>query len=204
MHRPRSHKLSINRLWKELSRILVLEDLRGIELEQRLVSKRIYEGRILNLRVDEVKLENGSLAKREVVEHPGAAAIVPILDRSEVLLVRQYRYPIGTELLEIPAGTLKANEDPKVCAVRELEEETGYLCREISKIAECFVAPGYSSEKIHIYLAKELTKTKTNMDEDESIAIERHGFTEALDKIRTGQIRDAKSIVGLHVAAALL
>ena len=204
MHRLRSHKLSINRLWKELSRILILEDLRGIELEQRLVSKRIYEGRILNLRVDEVKLENGSLAKREVVEHPGAAAIVPILDRSEVLLVRQYRYPIGAELLEIPAGTLKANEDPKVCAVRELEEETGYLCREISRIAECFVAPGYSSEKIHIYLAKELTKTKTNMDEDESIAIERHKFTEALDKIRTGEIRDAKSIVGLHVAAALL
>ena len=173
-------------------------------LEQRISTARIYEGRVLNLRVDEVRLENGVLGKREVVEHLGAAAIVPILDGDEVLLVRQYRYPIGTDLLEIPAGTLKKNEDPKECAARELEEETGYRCQEISKITECFVAPGYSTEKIHIYLAKRLTKTETNMDEDENIKLERHQFSEALKKIRTGEIRDAKSIVGLHAAAGLL
>lgn len=173
-------------------------------MEQRVSTKRIYEGRVLNLRVDEVRLENGNSGKREVVEHLGAAAIVPILDGGEVILVRQYRYPIGIDLLEIPAGTLKANEDPKECAVRELEEETGYRCGEISKVAECFVAPGYSTEKIHLYLAKQLTKTETNLDDDESIILERYPLSEVMEKIRTGEIRDAKSIVGLHAAARLL
>ena len=156
------------------------------------------------MRVDEVKLENGKLGTREVVEHLGAAAIVPILPGDEVILVRQYRYPIGSALLEIPAGTLKADEDPKECAVRELEEETGYRCEEISKMAECFVAPGYSTERIHIYLAKRLRKTETKMDEDESITVERYPFSKALEKVRTGEIRDAKSIVGLQAAADLL
>ena len=156
------------------------------------------------MRVDEVRFENGTVGIREVVEHLGAAAIVPILKGGEVILVRQYRYSIGSDLLEIPAGTLKANEAPEECAVRELEEETGYRCEEISKMTECYVAPGYSTEKIHIYLAKRLTKTETKMEEDESISLERYRFSEALEKIRTGEIRDAKSIVGLQAAARLL
>ena len=175
-----------------------------MKLEKRISSKRIYEGNVLNLRVDEVKIDNGTKARREVVEHRGAAAIVPILEGGDVILVRQYRYPIETHLLEIPAGTLKANEDPKDCAKRELEEETGYRCREIAEMLECFVAPGYSTERIHIYLAKGLTKTETKMDEDEVINVERLRFSEALDKIRTGEIRDAKSIVGLQAAERLL
>jgi ADP-ribose pyrophosphatase len=173
-------------------------------LEHRISTKRIYDGRVLNLRVDEVRFENGTVGIREVVEHLGAAAIVPILKGGEVILVRQYRYSIGSDLLEIPAGTLKANEAPEECAVRELEEETGYRCEEISKMTECYVAPGYSTEKIHIYLAKRLTKTETKMEEDESISLERYRFSEALEKIRTGEIRDAKSIVGLQAAARLL
>jgi len=175
-----------------------------VKLEQIIMSKRIYDGRNLNLRVDEVKLENGGAGLREVVEHRGAAAIVPILEDGNVILVRQYRYPIGSDLLEIPAGTLQANEDPKVCALRELEEETGYRSEEIARIAECFVAPGYSTERIQIYLAKQLRKTKTNMDEDENISLVVVKFSEALEKIRSGEIRDAKSIVGLHAAARLL
>lgn len=158
----------------------------------------------MNLRVDKVKLENGTAALREVVEHRGAAAIVPILEGANVILVRQYRYPIRSDLLEIPAGTLQANEDPKVCALRELEEETGYRSEEIAKIAECFVAPGYSTERIQIYLAKQLRKTQTSMDEDENISIVVVKFLEALEKIRTGEIRDAKSIVGLQAAARVL
>jgi ADP-ribose pyrophosphatase len=173
-------------------------------MEQRTSTKRIYEGKVLNLRVDDVRLENGKPGRREVVEHHGAAAIVPILEGGEVILVRQYRYPIGTDLLEIPAGTLNENEDPETCAVRELEEETGYRCSEIAKLAECFVAPGYSTEKIHIYLAKGLTKTQTSMDEDESIVLEHFPFQEALRKIRAGEIQDAKSIVGLQTAASRL
>jgi len=175
-----------------------------MKLENRISSKRIYEGNVLNLRVDEVRIENGSRARREVVEHRGAAAIVPILNGSDVILVRQYRYPIETDLLEIPAGTLKSNEDPKECALRELEEETGYRCGELTKMLECFLAPGYSTEKIHIYLARRLTQTQTNLDEDESISVERFRISEVLDKIRTGEIRDAKSIVGLQAARRLL
>lgn len=173
-------------------------------MEKRTATKRIYEGRIVSLRVDEVQMDDGTPASREVVEHHGAAAVVPILDEGEVILVRQYRYPVESDLLEIPAGTLHPNEDPKACAIRELEEETGYRGGEISKIAECFVAPGYSTEKIQIYLAKHLTKTQTKLDEDEDIAIIHMKFSEALEKIRMGEIRDAKSIVGLHAAAELL
>jgi ADP-ribose pyrophosphatase len=174
-----------------------------MKLEMRLSSKRIFEGKVLNLRVDEVQLDSGTIATREIVEHRGAAAIVPLLDGGDVILVRQYRYPVGSELLEIPAGTLQPNEDPRDCAIRELEEETGYRCDEITKIAECLVAPGYSTEKIHIYLARGLMKTQTHMDEDEDISSERCQLNEALEKIRTGEIRDAKSMVGLQVAAGL-
>jgi ADP-ribose diphosphatase len=173
-------------------------------LEKRIASKSIYEGKVLNLRVDEVKMENGHVATREVVEHLGAAAIVPILEGGDVILVRQYRYPAGSDLLEIPAGTLRADEDPEDCAMRELEEETGYRCRNIAKITEFLVAPGYSTEKIHVYLAKDLTKTHTKMDEDESINLERQPFADALKKIQTGEIRDAKSIIGLQAASRLL
>jgi len=173
-------------------------------LETRISSKRIYDGKVLNLRVDEVKVANGKIAIREIVEHRGATAIVPLLDGGDVILVRQYRYPIESDLLEIPAGTMDPDEDPEECAVRELEEETGYRCREITKMAECFMAPGYTTEKIHFYLAKGLTKTQTRMDEDEDIKVERLRFTDALEKIRTGEIRDAKSIVGLQAVASLV
>lgn len=175
-----------------------------MKLEQRISSKSVYNGRILNLRVDEVKIDNGRLASREVVEHRGAAAIVPILPGGDVILVRQYRYAVSAELLEIPAGTLERGEDPEVCARRELEEETGHTCRTLVKVLECFVAPGYSSEKIHIYLAKDLTKTQTRMEEDENLTLESFPFQAALEKIRTGEIRDAKTIAGLHGAAPLL
>jgi ADP-ribose pyrophosphatase len=121
-----------------------------------------------------------------------------------VILVRQYRYSIQSDLLEIPAGTLQADEEPSDCARRELEEETGYRCGEIVKLLECFVAPGYSTEKIHVFLARNLTKTQTRMDEDEIINVERVKFSEALRRIRAGEIQDAKSIVGLRAAESLI
>jgi ADP-ribose pyrophosphatase len=175
-----------------------------IQLETRVSSKRIYDGHILNLRVDEVKLDNGKTANREIVEHRGATAIVPMLGDGRVVLVRQYRYAAATELLEIPAGTLEPDEVPEDCARRELEEETGYKCKEMKKMMEIFLAPGYSTEKIHIYLAKGLTETKTRLEEDERIDVERVPIAAALEMAKSGKIQDAKTISGLHVASQSL
>ena len=151
-----------------------------------------------------MRLDNGMITTREIVEHRGASAIVALLDLDQVILVRQYRYAVSSELLEIPAGTLDPGEKPEDCARRELEEETGYRCAEIKKMTECFVAPGYSTEKIHIYLAKGLTKTTTRMEEDENISTESLPLKDALDKIRSGEIRDGKTIAGLYAAARMI
>lgn len=173
-------------------------------MELQVSTKRIYEGHIVKLRVDEVKLENGKIAKREIVEHNGATAIVPILDDGRVVLVRQYRYAAGTELLEIPAGTLEPDETPENCAKRELEEETGFRCKEMRKLIEIFLAPGYSTEKIHIYLAKGLIETKMRLEEDEKINVEKISLTTALEMVNSGRIQDAKTISGLCSATRSL
>ncbi|HUO42218.1 MAG TPA: NUDIX hydrolase [Methylomirabilota bacterium] len=146
------------------------------------------------MRVDDVVFDDGMQATREVVEHRGASVIIPLLDDNRVLLVRQYRYAIGKELLEIPAGTCDDEEPPEICAKRELQEETGYTCDELKKILECYVAPGYSTEKIHFYLARKLRKTAQAPDEDERITVEPTSITEGLSKIRNGEISDAKTI----------
>jgi ADP-ribose pyrophosphatase len=142
-------------------------------------------------------LENGRETTREIVEHRGAVAIVPLLDNGEVVLVRQYRYAIGSDLLEIPAGTLETGEKPESCAKRELEEETGYRCGELKKILECVVAPGYSTERIHFYLARGLTRAEMKTEEDELIKIESMPLRSALEKVRRGEIGDAKTVCGL-------
>jgi ADP-ribose pyrophosphatase len=174
-----------------------------LKLERCIKSENVYKGRILNLRVDRVEFPDGTSTVREVVEHRGAAALVPLLGNN-VILVRQFRYAASAELLEIPAGTLEPGESPENCAKRELEEETGYRCNEIQKILECFVAPGYSTEKIHFYLARKLGRSKMMTEEDERIEIEVVPLTSALEKIRNGEIRDAKTICGLYRANELL
>jgi ADP-ribose pyrophosphatase len=166
-------------------------------MERSISTSRIYDGRVVKLRVDKVILEDGQPATREVVEHRGAAAIVPLLTDNQVVLVRQYRYPIGLELLEIPAGTLEINEAPYQCAMRELTEETGFACKELTKISECYIAPGYSTEKIHFYLAKELTRSSAHPDEDERIKVEIIALPAVLEKIRKGEICDAKTICAI-------
>ncbi len=163
-------------------------------------SSRMYDGRVLNLRVDQVLLEDGTQSTREVVEHRGAVAIVPMLNNGHVLLVRQYRYPIGKELLEIPAGTLEIGEDPQTAAERELEEETGYKAEHVTKITEIYMAPGYATEKIHVYLATNLQRSKPQLDKDERIEIEPIPFSAALQKVRSGEICDAKTVCGLYRA----
>lgn len=166
-------------------------------MERCTSTTRVFEGRILNLRVDRVRFDDGIEATREVVEHRGASVIIPLLEDKRVLLVRQYRYAVGKDLLEIPAGTCDEGETPEDCARRELREETGFTCDDMQKILDCYVAPGYSTEKIHFYLARKLRRTQQDPDEDERISLESVSISEALAKIRNGQICDGKTICAL-------
>lgn len=167
-------------------------------------SERIYEGRVVNLRVDTVRLPNGKEGRREVVEHGGAVAIVPMRDRETVLLVRQWRSPVGGALLEIPAGGIEPGEAPEDCARRELAEEIGQVPERLVPLYSCFLAPGYSTEKIHGFLALDLHDAPADADEDEFVEIVPMALEDALAAIQTGQIEDAKSIAGLTLAARLL
>ena len=169
-------------------------------LERCKSSSRVYEGRVLNFRIDQLLLYDRRATTREIVEHRGAAAILPLLGDNRVILVRQYRYAVKEELLEVPAGTLEPGEAPEECARRELEEETGYTCREVTKILECFVAPGYSTEKIHFYLARGLVRSEPKTEADEHITSEAMSISQALEKVRSGEIRDAKTICALYRA----
>ena len=171
--------------------------------EKTLKSKRIYEGRIVNLRVDTVELPNGRVSTREVVEHKGAVAIVPLLDHQTIVLVRQYRQPAGRVLLEIPAGTLEKGEDPADCARREVEEEIGYAPGELTEMFHSYLAPGYSTEMLHTFLAEDLQKTEVNRDTDEFLEIVTVSLEDAVKMIDTGEIVDAKSICGILLASRL-
>lgn len=171
--------------------------------EKTLESKRIYEGRIVNLRVDTVELPNGRVSTREVVEHKGAVAIVPMLDHDTIVLVRQYRQPAGRVLLEIPAGTMDKGEDPGDCARRELEEEIGYAPGLLTEMFHSYLAPGYSTEMLHTFLAEDLRKSKANRDTDEFLEIVTLSLEDAVRMIDTGEIVDAKSICGILLASRL-
>jgi ADP-ribose pyrophosphatase len=165
--------------------------------EKKLSSQTIYQGRIIHVHLDEVELPNGKTSKRELVTHPGAVAVVAMDNNGNVLLVRQYRHAAQRILLEIPAGTLKANENPDDCVGRELQEETGYKPGKLEKLGGIFVAPGYSTEYIHLYLATQLVESRLDMDEDEFIEVERMALDKAVELIHSGEIADGKSVSAL-------
>lgn len=167
-------------------------------------TESIYEGRVVRLALLDVQLPDGKLAKRELVRHPGAAAIVALDSAQNLLLVRQFRIAAGQVLLEIPAGTLEANESPLVCAERELQEETGYHPGRIEAIGGIYVAPGYTTEYIHLFVATELTESRLDGDADEFIEVERVPLPEAVAMIERGDIIDGKSIAGILRAARKL
>jgi len=167
-------------------------------------SQRIFDGRIINLRVDTVVLPNGKMSKREIIEHRGAVAMVPMLDRDTVILVRQYRRPAAAVLLEIPAGTRDPEEDIELCARRELAEEINYKSGRMIKLYHSYQAPGYSTEVIHSFLALDLTPVDGHTDEDEFLEIVPTPFAEAIEKIKTGEIIDAKTISGLLFVERML
>lgn len=169
--------------------------------ETTLSTRRIYQGRVVSLRVDEVELPGGRRSTREIVEHPGAVGAVALTDAGEVLLVRQWRHPVGEVVLEIPAGTRDQDETDEQCMSRELAEEVGHSPGRLESLASVYVSPGYSNESIHLFLATELTEAQAPADFDEAIHVIALPLHEALVMCRDGRIRDGKTVAGLLLAA---
>lgn len=166
-------------------------------------TRSIYKGKIFD--VIESDIHHDDLEyKREIVVHKGSAVMVPVYEDGTVAMVRQYRYAAEKFLLEIPAGTLNENEDPEKAALRELEEEIGVKAGKLEKLSEFYVSPGFLTEKMHLFLATELTETSQRLDDDEILTIERYSFSDVLELIHSGEIQDAKSIIGLLLAGSRL
>src|SRR5262245_45187621 len=162
-----------------------------------LSSRIAYKGGHIQVREDRVIEPGGHESTREIVVHPGAVCIVARPAPEKVILIRQYRHATGRELLEIPAGTLHDGEDPRECAIRELEEEAGYLAATMTERSRFWTTPGFTTEFMYLYEAADLTKTQVNPDDDEVIEVEIVARAEALQMIDDGRIQDAKSILGL-------
>ena len=165
-----------------------------------LESRKVFEGRVFAVTADTIR-EGDTTYLREVVRHPGSAVIVPVFADDTVALVRQYRHPAGRYLLEVPAGSLDEGETPEQGAARELEEELGFRAGLLEKLSEFFVSPGFLEEKMWVYLATDLTKTAQRLDDDEIVEVVRLPFSSALQMIASGEIEDAKTIIGLMLAA---
>lgn len=169
-------------------------------IETMIEGETIYDGKILRLERDKVILENGNTAYREVVRHNGGACIVPVTKDNEILFVKQYRYPFSKVIIELPAGKLELNERPEVCARRELREETGAI-GDVEYLTEIYPTPGYSSEIIYIYAAFNVEIGNLSLDEDEFIDVVKVDINSALEMIKSGEIKDAKTIVGILLVA---
>jgi len=161
--------------------------------ETTLSTESIYKGRIIDLYKDEVSLPNGNRAFREVVRHPGGVCVCAITDGGEVFLVKQFRYPHGKAILEIPAGKLEYGENPLECGKRELLEETGYAAKEFVPLGELLPTPAYCGEVIHMYLARDLEFKAQKLDADEFLEVLKLPFSDAVNMIVSGEITDAKT-----------
>ncbi|MCT4507171.1 MAG: NUDIX hydrolase [Tepidibacter sp.] len=171
--------------------------------EETMSSEMIYNGKIINLRVDTVELPEHKYQKREIVEHPGAVAILAINDKKEVILVRQFRKPVEEVIVEIPAGKLEEGENPRDCAIRELKEETGYEAKNIKFLNEFYTSAGFSNEKMYLYLATDLQAGKCCPDEDEYVDVMNVDLEKALNMVINNEIKDSKTIIGILLAKDL-
>ena len=163
-------------------------------------SKKVFSGRVFDVTVDTVR-EGDQTYQREIVHHGGSAVILPVFDDGTIALVKQYRHPAVKYLLELPAGTLNDQESPEVGAARELEEELGLVAGRMEKLSEFFISPGFLSEKMWLYLATDLQPTEQRLEDDEAIEIVRMPIERALQMITDNEIEDAKTIIGLLLAA---
>ncbi len=166
--------------------------------DPKLVSSRtVFEGRVVNIEVHEIEVGNGVRTVREVLFHPGAVCMVPVTASGSLLLVTQYRLAAGRRLLELPAGTLEKGEEPAECAARELQEEVGQAADSIEAMGGFFVAPGYTSEYIHLFIATGLRASVLEGDEDEDIEVVEVSLERALEYVADGTVCDAKSVIGI-------
>ena len=165
--------------------------------EKTLRKNYIYQGKILNLRVDDALLEDGTKCKREIVEHSGGACVLYV-EKDNVLFVKQYRYAYGETVCEIPAGKLNAGEEPKAAAARELEEETGIKAARLELLYETYPTPGYTNERIYIYRAFDGTKAEAKPDEGEFLDVEWIPLARAKEMLKRSEIKDAKTIIALQ------
>jgi len=170
------------------------------ELPKIISSQKVFDGRVFNVTVDTVS-EGELTYQREVVHHNGSAVIVPVFDDGTVALVKQYRHPAVRYLLEVPAGTLAKGERPEIGAARELKEELGIVAGRLEKLSEFFVSPGFCEEKMWVYLATELSEGEQALEDDEILEVVRMPIPDALEMITSGEIEDAKTIIGLMLAA---
>lgn len=172
--------------------------------ETQISSKHVFGGKVVDLRVDTVELENGVSATREVISHPGGACVVPIDNDGNIILVRQYRYPFAEVLTEVPAGKLEFGEDPFKAAMRELSEETGASSAKVTPLGVCYPTVAYDTEKIYMYLCEELTFANKHLDEDEFLDNIKIPFEKAVEMVMNGEIPDAKSQIAILKAAKIL
>ena len=172
--------------------------------EQTIRGEWVFRGKLLQVRRDLVRLPDGASTEREYIEHPGAVMIIPLLPTGELVMERQYRYPLRRDILELPAGKIDAGEPPLECGKRELLEETGYVASTWRYLATMHPVVGYSDERIEIYLAQGLTQQGSNPDHDEHLEVFRLPLATALDWVREGRITDAKTVIGLFWAERIL
>lgn len=170
-------------------------------MPETISTKHIYKGRIFDIRVDTIR-EGVLEYERDIIAHPGSGVIVPVFEDGTIALVRQYRHAAGKSLLEIPAGSLDEGESPETGARRELEEEIGVTAENFEQIAAFYVSPGFLTEKMFVFLATGLKETSQSLDDDEIVEIVRISFERAFEMTRSGEIEDAKTIVGLTLAGA--
>lgn len=163
--------------------------------EKKIEGKMVYNGVIINVRMDQVELPNGKTAPREIADHPGAVAVLPLDEDNNVIMVTQYRYAFEEEMLEIPAGKLNPGEDPWVCALRELKEETGYVPGEMLPLGVSYSSPGFCTEGIYLFLARYLEPGEATPDEDEFLRTEKVPLDELVERILRDEIRDSKTII---------
>ncbi|MEC1749905.1 MULTISPECIES: ADP-ribose pyrophosphatase [Bacillus] len=170
-------------------------------LEEKTIAKeQIFSGKVIDLYVEDVELPNGKTSKREIVKHPGAVAVLAVTDEGKIIMVKQFRKPLERTIVEIPAGKLEKGEEPEYTALRELEEETGYTAKKLTKMTAFYTSPGFADEIVHVFLAEELAvlEEKRELDEDEFVEVMEVTLEDALKLVESREVYDAKTAYAIQ------